>query len=121
MRCHPHGVAPAHVAHPGSYPLLILPGNATQASVQLEVLLGCQLVKECIELGAIAQALLDLQELFQDATGEKEEAVGRRNCFSGAPHCSPPLSHAFILEHLLPGNPQEEAWAESWCHLPPPR
>lgn len=32
--------------------------------------LGCQLIKECIELGAVAQALLDLQELLQNAVGE---------------------------------------------------
>lgn len=57
-------------ACPEPYPLLILPGDATQAGVQLQVLLGCQLIKERIELGAVAQALLDLQELLQDAVGE---------------------------------------------------
>lgn len=32
-----------------------------------------------------------------------------------------PLSHAFILEHLLPDNPPWAALAKSRCHLPPPR
>lgn len=61
---------------PQSYPLLVLPGDATQAGVELQVLLGRQLIEECIELGAVAQALLDLQELLQDAAGEDGGAVG---------------------------------------------
>lgn len=68
-------------ACPEPYPLLILPGDSTQAGVELQVLLGCQLIKERIELGAVAQALLDLQELLQDAVGEDEGVVGRRNSF----------------------------------------
>lgn len=106
------------IARPEPYPLLVLPGDAAQAGVELQVLLGCQLIKERVELGAVAQALLDLQELLQDAAGEDGEAMGRRNCFSGAPYCSLPLSHAFILEHHLPGNQQWVALAERQCHLP---
>lgn len=67
-----HSTSPCMLptACPDPYPLLILPGDATQASVELQVLLGCQLIKECVKLGAVAQALLDLQELLQDAVGE---------------------------------------------------
>lgn len=108
-------------ARPEPYPLLVLPGDAAQAGVELQVLLGCQLIEERIELGAVAQALLNLQKLLQDAVGDDGGAVGRRNCFSGAPCCSPPLSHAFILEHLLPRNPQWAALAQSQHHLPPTR
>lgn len=43
------------------------------------MLLGCQLIKERVKLGAVAQALLDLQELLQDAVRRDREAEGRRN------------------------------------------
>lgn len=79
------------IARPEPYPLLVLPGDAAQAGVELQVLLGRQLVEERVELGAVAQALLDLQELLQDAAGEDGGAMGRKNCFSGAPRCSPPF------------------------------
>lgn len=52
------------IARPEPYPLLVLPGDATQPGVELQVLLGRQLIKECVELGAVAQALLNLQELL---------------------------------------------------------
>lgn len=73
----------------GSYPLLVLPGDATQAGVELQVLLGCQLIKEGIKLGAVAQALLDLQELLQDAAEESRGATAKRNCCSEVPQGSP--------------------------------
>lgn len=63
-------------ALPKPYPLLVLPGDATQARVELQVLLGCQLIKERVKLGAVAQALLDLQELLQDAVRRTERPKG---------------------------------------------
>lgn len=63
-------------APPKPYPLLIFPRDATQAGVELQVLLGCQLVEERIELWAVAQALLHLQELLQDAAERTEGPQG---------------------------------------------
>lgn len=60
-----------------AYPLLILPGNATQPGVQLQVLLSCELVEEGIKLGAVAQALLHLEQLLQDAVGTGDGASVR--------------------------------------------
>lgn len=52
---------------PLPHPLLILPRDATQPCVQLKVLLCRQLVEKGVELRTVAQALLDLQKLLQDA------------------------------------------------------
>lgn len=67
------------IACPHPYPFLILPGDAPQARVELQVLLCRQLIEERVELGAVAQALLDLQEFLQDAVEEERGAAGRRN------------------------------------------
>lgn len=52
---------------PLPHPLFILPRDATQPCVQLQVFLGRQFLEKGVELRTVAQALLDLQKLLQDA------------------------------------------------------
>lgn len=59
---------------PLPHPLLILPRDAAQPRVELQVLLGRQLVKEGVELRTVAQTLLDLQKLLQDAVETESRA-----------------------------------------------
>lgn len=46
---------------------LILPGDATQPSVQLQVLTSRELIKQGIELRAVAEALLYLEQVLEHA------------------------------------------------------
>lgn len=73
---------------PLPHPLLILPRDATQPRVELQVLLGRQLVKEGVELRTVAQTLLDLQKLLQDAV-ETESRAEHKARGSSLPRGSP--------------------------------
>ena len=63
----------AHATHqppppPGDpHPGLILPGDAAEPRVQLQVLPGRELIEQGVELWAVAQALLHLEQLLEHA------------------------------------------------------
>lgn len=48
-------------------PVLVPPGNSSQAGVEQEVLSGRQVIKQSIKLRTVADALLDTQQVLQDA------------------------------------------------------
>lgn len=78
---HQHGPQSAHPqprAHWGTHHLLpchphlglILPRDATQPSVQLQVFTSCELIKQGIKLRAVAKALLNLEQVLEH-TGDR--------------------------------------------------
>lgn len=65
-------------------PLLVLPGNPTQASVELQVFRGSQVIKQGVKLRTVADTLLHLQQVLQDAAGGQRRLsvhwiIGMRN------------------------------------------
>lgn len=58
------------------HPRLVLPGNAPEPCVQLQVLAGRELVEQGVELRAVAQALLHLEELLEHAGDTAPSAPG---------------------------------------------
>lgn len=62
-----------------SHPVLVLPGNATEASVELQVFSGCEVVKKGIELWAVADTLLHMQQVLQDTLDKAVMDTDREN------------------------------------------
>lgn len=114
-----HSTSPWCWHHAEPYPLLVLPGYAAQAGVELQVLLGRQLVEERVELGAVAQALLDLQELLQDAGGGEGGTWGEGTAYRGQPIAHPlhtPLHWSIFYQATANRQPWPRAGVT--CHPP---
>lgn len=77
------GYLPATSCHP--HLCLILPGDATQSSVQLQVFTSRELIKQGVELRAVAKALLYLEQVLEH-TGDRGWSIPRTIC---SPHTCP--------------------------------
>ena len=71
---HPPRRPPAPPGNP--HPRLVLPGDASEPCVQLQMLPGRELVEQGVELRAVAQALLHLEQLLEHAGDTAPSAPG---------------------------------------------
>lgn len=67
------------------YPGLVLPRDAAEPRVQLQVLPGRELVKQGIKLRAVPQALLDLEQLLEHTGDTVSSAPGEVTPSAGVP------------------------------------